>query len=157
MRGHQRVLVEIGAFEIRRIAEIRVATVRDVDRAAEHAIEHRVASRRRSRQRVQQRMALVFRRRLLAEQVEQRGGDVGGLRERVTTGAGAVAQRRVMQEERNVRDLVVAGHQDLGPPVVLAQQETVIGGHDQRGVVPHRVAVHVIAAFAPLPAFRAAA
>ena len=76
--------------------------------------------------------------------VEQGRHQVHGLGQRP---AAAPGQRRVvgvMHKQGDMRHLVVAGHHVLGPPVVLAQQEAVVGGDDKRGVVPHRLRVHVV-------------
>src|SRR5690606_28603915 len=47
-------------------------------------------------------------------------------------------------EKRDVRELLIEVHAVLGPEVVLAEQETVIGGYHQGGVLPHVVPVEII-------------
>ena len=51
---------------------------------------------------------------------------------------------RVVDEERDVDDLLVHRHPVLRPEVVLAEQEPVVGRDDQRGVLPHVVPVEVV-------------
>ena len=50
---------------------------------------------------------------------------------------------RVPDHQRDVRDLLVVGHAVLRPPVVLGQQEAVVGGEHQRRVAPQVVGVEV--------------
>ena len=76
--------------------------------------------------------------------IQQGGHEVNGLGQRASPGAGLTAKVRVVDEQRDVGDLVIARHDVLGPPGMLAQQESMVGGHDQGGVIPHVVGVHVI-------------
>ena len=54
------------------------------------------------------------------------------------------AKSGVMEEQRDVRDLVIAGHAKLGPPVVLAEQEAVVRRNQERGVLPQVAGVEVV-------------
>ena len=111
---------------------------------SEHAVDQGLARRGLALHSIQQGNALVFGWRRLAVEIEQGCGDVDRLRQRIAAAARQMAQRRVVHQLRDVRHLVVAGHEDLGPPVVFAQQETVVGGDDERRVLPHRMGVHVV-------------
>ena len=56
---------------------------------------------------------------------------------------------RMGDEERNVGDLLVEVHPVLGPEIMLAEEETVIGRDDQRGVGPKIVRVEMVDANGP--------
>jgi hypothetical protein len=51
---------------------------------------------------------------------------------------------RVVDEERDMRDLLVQAHPVLGPEVVLAQQEAVVGAEHERRVAPEVVLVEEV-------------
>ena len=78
-----------------------------------------------------------------AKVLEQRGGQVDGLRQgrAALVPAGAA---RIPDKERAVGDLAVKGLDALGPPVVLAEQKAVVGVDDEHGVVPEVVLVHQV-------------
>ena len=58
--------------------------------------------------------------------------------------AGRRGCARVMDEQRDVDDLLVEVHPVLGPEIVLAEQEAVVGGDDQGGVLPQVVLVEIV-------------
>ena len=58
--------------------------------------------------------------------------------------APATPARGVPGEERDVGRFVVPGHAHLAPPVVLAEQEAVVGDDEKHRVAPHVVGVHEV-------------
>ena len=143
--GHHRVLVELLVLHVARVAEPGVAAVGDVDAAAPVAEDHRVV--------------LLFVRRRAGAGASGPGPRAGsrapkssqrvGIRSMVWVSAERrrarlVGEGRVVDEERDVADLLVERHPVLGPPVVLAEQEAVVGGEDEGGVLPQVVCVEVV-------------
>ncbi len=52
--------------------------------------------------------------------------------------------QRVMQEQRDMCDLLIEVHPVLCPEIMLAEQEAMIGGDHQRGVAPEIVPVEIV-------------
>ena len=84
-------------------------------------------------------------RRLQAEQAEQRRPEVDRrLHQCAAARAGRVRGAWIPEEKRRVAHLFVERHPVLGPGVVLAKQEAVIGPQDQHRVPPQVVGVERI-------------
>ena len=124
-------------------AHVDVAPVGDIDVGAEHSVDRRVANLGVSFDHGAQRMAVHVWRRLHAEVVQDGRTNVDGRGQAASALVGD-AGARVPDEERNVRGLVVPRHARLAPPVVFAEQEAVVGDHEQHGVLPHVVPVHEV-------------
>src|SRR6185437_15640847 len=92
----------------------------------------------------QQRLALDLRRNLCPEQLAERGHEIYRLGQTLSALSRLAGKIRVMNEKRNVRDFLVHRHAVLCPPVMLAEKETVVGGQDQRRILPHIVLVEII-------------
>ena len=51
---------------------------------------------------------------------------------------------RMMHEQRDVHDLLVHVHPVLGPEIMLAEQEAMIGADDQRRVLPKVMLIEIV-------------
>ena len=132
-------------MHIRRIDKTGVASIGHIYRAAEHAINAGISiAHIRGAKCWQQRAGCNFLRYFRIKNSHQRGHHVHGLREQRAAAAGLRGMVGVVNEQRNIGHFIEAGHDVFSPPVVLAQQKSVIGGDDQRCVFPQIVGVEFI-------------
>ena len=110
---------------------------------AMHAEDGRLAHRVVVGHGLLERNALHVGRALDIEELQQRGGQVDHLHQPIDA-LRPPTDARIPDEERRVRHFVVEGLHHLGPPVMLAQQEAMIGADDEHGVVPQVQLVHQI-------------
>ncbi len=141
MHRHERVLVDLLAPEIGRVAVIGVPAVGDVHGPAEIAEEGALPKHLVVGQSRQERVALHLGRPGRAEDVEERRGEVDRLCEGPAPGPVGHRHLRMVDEEGDVGDLLVEGHPVLGPEIVLAEKEAVVGGDDEGCVLPETQAV----------------
>ena len=78
-----------------------------------------------------------------AEQIEKGRSNVDRLGE-LGDASASLWTPRVVGEQRDVHDLLVEVHAVLGPEIVLAQQEPVVGREHERGVLPHVMAIEIV-------------
>ena len=122
---------------------IGIEPVGDVDGAAEIAKQRGLAQCGRGAGRGKDRMTFHFLRNRHTEQVEEGRRQIDRLRQRRGSRAGARIPG-IVNEQRNMHDLLIEIHAVLGPEIMLAKQKTVIGRHHQRGVLPQIVTVEII-------------
>ena len=111
----------------RREAVIGISPVRDVHRAAEIAEKRgRRAAVPRGAIRTQRKPSISS-----ARGTPKRSRKVGAISIDCVSAASAAAARvwGIVDEQRDVRDLLVEIHAVLGPEIMLAEQKPVIGGH----------------------------
>ena len=143
MRGHQGVFAKLLVEQVRRIAEETVFAIGHANRTAEHPEDQRLGAGFSVDQR-QDRPAGDFLRHGMPEDLEERRHEVGGLAQRRNPCPRLCGIVRMVDDQRNMRDLLVIWRQVLSPPVMLAQQETVIGRKHEAGIGPEIVLVEIV-------------
>ncbi|MCY1241208.1 hypothetical protein D9M72_540990 [compost metagenome] len=98
---------------------IGIASIRHVDRTAEIAEQCAAPQRTIGAEQRQEGVPLHLGNGLHAEQIEECRSEIDGLGQSTPAGAGSSRPARIVQEERDVHDLLIHIHPVLRPEIVL--------------------------------------
>ena len=147
MQRQQRIIIERCARSI--CAHIYPSAICHADMRAEHAEQRSITNWYILLQNSLQIVPLHIRWNRYAKIRQQRRRKVDSLHQSFPAFS-CCSGSRIPNKQRRVRQFFIKQRTIFRPPSMLSQQKAVVGRHDEHGVLPHPVYIHVIEQFAQI-------